>query len=314
MGEARSTTRYLSLDELQPQIDVAQCWYFDRFRSHCFRQPGHQFILLEAGEIRARTPAGRFRATAGDLICFRPAGRIEYDAVAGTQVFASTILLAPPPANLYSLYLDGVGPIPQHLTLGAAGAREMSAHFETLCVEVPRRGAAHQLRVRQAVFGMLSLIATVASPAAEPRQTTDAWQRLRWRIDSDPRAKLDVAALARQMRLSTDHFIRTFRGRFGLSPKAYHSQLKMQEAMRRLRAGGSSVKEIAYELGFHHPRSFTRSFREHFGITPTDVELSSAAPGNASPPGKGRLYPLNAHIIPPGAEPNWESKYYPPTD
>ena len=261
MSEPRQT-RYLSQDELRPRIDVIQCWRFDQAKQHCFRQPGPQFILLEAGTIDARTPAGKFRAVAGDLICFRPAGRIEYEAAAGTQVFASTILLAPPPANLYPLYLDGVGLVPQHLVLGASAA-EMASYFETLCVEVPRRGAAHQLRVQMAIYGILSLIATIAGPEVRPRETMDSWQRLRLRIDSDPRAKLDVAALARMMRLSPDRFIRTFKKRFGVSPKAYHSKLKMQEAMRRLRAGGSSVKAIAYDLGFRHPRSFTRRFREY---------------------------------------------------
>ena len=172
MSESRQT-RYLSQDELRPQVDVVQCWRFDQAKQHCFRQPGHQFILMEAGTIDARTPSGRFRAMSGDLICFRPAGRIEYEAAAGTHVFASTILMAPPPANLNPLYLDGVGLIPQHLALGAS-APEMASYFETLCVEVPRRGAAHRLRVQMAIYGILSLIATVAGPDVRARETMDS--------------------------------------------------------------------------------------------------------------------------------------------
>src|SRR4051812_26490501 len=69
----RAAVQRLGAEELSPRVDLAGCWYFHDDVAHRYRIPSHHLILVESGEIKARTPYGSLAAKAGDLICFRPA-------------------------------------------------------------------------------------------------------------------------------------------------------------------------------------------------------------------------------------------------
>ncbi|HJP67724.1 MAG TPA: helix-turn-helix domain-containing protein, partial [Sphingomicrobium sp.] len=47
-------------------------------------------------------------------------------------------------------------------------------------------------------------------------------------------------------------------------------------AARRLTAGGTSISEIAYGVGFSSPAHFSARFRERFGMTPREYRASAA--------------------------------------
>jgi AraC-like DNA-binding protein len=44
----------------------------------------------------------------------------------------------------------------------------------------------------------------------------------------------------------------------------------MRYAMELLLQRKMSISEIAYEVGFKNPSSFTKSFKKHFGKSPSD--------------------------------------------
>ena len=54
-------------------------------------------------------------------------------------------------------------------------------------------------------------------------------------------------------------------------------QRLMLEACRQLTYVPSSVATIAYELGFQDPAYFSRLFRRHTGMTPTQFRRAQAA-------------------------------------
>ena len=66
------------------------------------------------------------------------------------------------------------------------------------------------------------------------------------------------------------------------TPKACHTQARLREARRWLRSGEQSVKQVALNLGFNDPKTFTRRFKHHYGINPSD--LAQAPPPLAKLP------------------------------
>jgi AraC family transcriptional regulator len=46
--------------------------------------------------------------------------------------------------------------------------------------------------------------------------------------------------------------------------------LRMESAIRDLASGKASLTDISYDLGFSAPGHFTRFFRQHLGITPSE--------------------------------------------
>ena len=78
-----------------------------------------------------------------------------------------------------------------------------------------------------------------------------------------------VKYCAEQMFLSPNYFGDLIRQLTGESAKQTIRRFLMQRA-RALLISGSTVTETADQLGFEHPQHFTRQFKTHFGVTPTE--------------------------------------------
>lgn len=105
------------------------------------------------------------------------------------------------------------------------------------------------------------------------RAVEDSNRRLLRARDAMDRAygqPLDVAALARLAHLSEAHFIRTFRATFGETPHRYLQRRRVERAMFLLRESDRSVTEICFDVGFASLGTFSRTFREIVGESPTE--------------------------------------------
>ncbi|RAJ76632.1 AraC-like DNA-binding protein [Chitinophaga dinghuensis] len=74
-----------------------------------------------------------------------------------------------------------------------------------------------------------------------------------------------INAIAEKLALSTNSLYRIVKEYTGTSPKDYFIHRLMAEAQRRLRYSNTSVKELAYELGFNDPDYFSRLFKKSTG-------------------------------------------------
>jgi len=80
---------------------------------------------------------------------------------------------------------------------------------------------------------------------------------------------LDVAAVARVASLSEAHFIRSFRATFGETPHRYLQRRRVERSMFLLRETDRSVTDICFTVGFTSLGTFSRTFREIMGETPS---------------------------------------------
>lgn len=76
--------------------------------------------------------------------------------------------------------------------------------------------------------------------------------------------------IASKAGLSRAHFFTLFRHCTNLTPMLYINVLRMEAAMDGLAGSEVPVGQLAYRLGFSAQSHFTRFFRHHLGITPTD--------------------------------------------
>lgn len=79
--------------------------------------------------------------------------------------------------------------------------------------------------------------------------------------------ELTIEALAAVAGLSRPHFTRSFTAAFGIGPKEFLTDLRLQHACELLRQGGL-VAEVGYASGFHDPTYFCRVFRQGLGMSP----------------------------------------------
>ncbi|SEA15421.1 AraC-type DNA-binding protein [Arachidicoccus rhizosphaerae] len=84
-------------------------------------------------------------------------------------------------------------------------------------------------------------------------------------VENNLSAENSVQEVAQQLAVSTNRLYGIVKGFSGLSPKEFMIHRLMTEAGRRLRYSGTSVKEVAYELGFNDPDYFSRLFKKNTG-------------------------------------------------
>ena len=108
--------------------------------------------------------------------------------------------------------------------------------------------------------------------------------RARDAMDRTYSQPLDVPALAAIAHVSPAHFIRTFRATFGETPHRYLQRRRVERAMARLREGAGSVTDICMDVGFTSLGTFSRTFREIVGCSPSEYRSRAAgAPAAAVP-------------------------------
>ena len=81
---------------------------------------------------------------------------------------------------------------------------------------------------------------------------------------------IDLNRLARECHLSPSQFRRAFRKLLGRSPLQFILNVRLQAAADLLTNSRLSVTEIALECGFNEPNYFTRQFRQHIGVSPSE--------------------------------------------
>ena len=80
---------------------------------------------------------------------------------------------------------------------------------------------------------------------------------------------LDVAAVAQVAHCSEAHFSRSFRAAFGETPHRYLQRRRVERSMFLLRETDRSVTEICFDVGFMSLGTFSQTFREIIGESPS---------------------------------------------
>jgi transcriptional regulator GlxA family with amidase domain len=103
--------------------------------------------------------------------------------------------------------------------------------------------------------------------------TTGPIDRIRLHILENPRADLDLAALAKVAGVSPRHLCRLFRAELGISPAAYVESTRIDIARRLLEDSTAPIKAIAYAAGFGSTATLRRAFLRRIGVMPLEYRM-----------------------------------------
>ena len=97
-------------------------------------------------------------------------------------------------------------------------------------------------------------------------------------MDRDFAEPLCIPRLARIAEMSEAHFIRTFRDTFGETPHRYLQRRRVERAMFLLRSTERSVTDVCFDVGFGSVGTFSRTFSEIVGESPTSFRQKGHLP------------------------------------
>ena len=83
-----------------------------------------------------------------------------------------------------------------------------------------------------------------------------------------------VQFLSAQLNLSPGYLSEVLRSRIGQNAQQYIHLKLVEKAKEKLSTTGLSISEIAYELGFEHPQSFSKLFKSKTKMSPVEFRLS----------------------------------------
>jgi AraC family transcriptional regulator len=95
-------------------------------------------------------------------------------------------------------------------------------------------------------------------------------QRMLRQIRLDPHVARDVNSLAKECGLSRAHFYRLFGRSIRMTPHVYINLLRTELAVRSVVQTAESLSALGERLGFSAQGHFTRFFRDHTGVNPSE--------------------------------------------
>ena len=106
-------------------------------------------------------------------------------------------------------------------------------------------------------------------------------------IESNINEKLTVDYIAKSVNISKYHYQRMFREIMGNSVMSYVTKRKLTLAGMELNKTDAKVIDVALRYGYDSHEGFSRSFKTHMGVTPTDYRKSNICGSDIKMP-KGR--------------------------
>lgn len=114
---------------------------------------------------------------------------------------------------------------------------------------------------------------------------------LRDRLDESP----SLEELAGVAHFSPFHFHRIFTTVTGETVNQFTTRLRLEKAARLLRYSKSSLTDIALDCGFSSSSTFSRGFRQYFGVSPSAYRKGKEIENSKI---RKELFPMEEYLIP----------------
>lgn len=90
-------------------------------------------------------------------------------------------------------------------------------------------------------------------------------------LEQNFNSPLNLNDVAKKALLSPYHFHRIFKAVTGETLNEYLRRLRLQQAAQDLFYKKPSITEVALDYGFSSSQNFSKAFRKHFNLSPTDI-------------------------------------------
>jgi AraC family transcriptional regulator len=95
-------------------------------------------------------------------------------------------------------------------------------------------------------------------------------------IESNSTTDIQLKDIAIQANLSQYHFHRVFKSLTGNTTKDFLTRLRLEKAALKLKHSQNDIGQIAFDCGYQNHETFTRAFKDYFGLSPLEYRNSIA--------------------------------------
>ncbi len=167
----------------------------------------------------------------------------------------------------------------QHsLRLRAHQMRQMTTLIQKMSLAQSEKGAGRDCRMIAILYETIALLSQYYDE--KPKDLSSRVYAIAETVaflETNFRQQIRIDGLAERSHMSRRTLFRAFQEAFGKTPLEYLTALRIAEGARLLlESTQCSIGEVAERSGFNDSNYFTRSFRQHFGMSPRAYRQSAS--------------------------------------
>lgn len=237
---------------------IQQYWLDNRFSYTHIGRPDHGILYVIKGKIRFEWEQGSLTANPGDLIFLRKG--IHYDACI-PPAFGDT--------EDYLINFDAELPLPPEIPPVPILLLRGENHLRNLFEKIIRNSYWPHNSTLFTLGQFYLLLDTIVTETNTHNEEEKPYLR-RARELLSGKKEFSVRQIAQLCNVSESCLRSRFTEAYGLSPKQYRMQVRIEQAKYLLEATDLSLAEIAENLNFYDEAYFCKVFRKFNGNTPRD--------------------------------------------
>lgn len=155
--------------------------------------------------------------------------------------------------------------------------RRLSMDLATVMMADPCANSAQEQLLSDLMIAVIERFTPWRTISRRLQDMDRDYDRFDWRIRraikltrTEPGLIHDVDSLAKESGLSRAHFYRLFERSARMTPHVYLNLLRMELAVQSVVHSSNSLSAVSDTLGFSAQGHFTRFFRDHAGVTPSE--------------------------------------------
>ena len=228
------------------------------------RHRSHSVSYVRKGSFGCRTRGRFFELVAGSILVGHPGDEYTctHDHVCGDECLS--FFLAPELVEAIGdrteiWQIGAAPPLPELMVVGELAQAAAEGRSDIGLDEV---GQAFASRFVEAVSGRPRQPVRTAARDRRRAVETALW------IDAHSHRQVDLEHAAAQAGISPFHFLRLFSSVLGVTPHQYLVRSRLRHAARLLADDGTSITDVAYDVGFGDLSNFVRTFHRAVGVSP----------------------------------------------
>ncbi len=227
----------------------------------------HLFHFVTKGRGTVQIGGETFQLSAGDAFLI-PAEQVAYYEASRTEPWSySWAGLTGLRAERYVRQIQNLAP--ERYVIRGLDTKKYAASIAKAAV-LQGASTVNYFRTEAVLFELMTYFAEDLPGLQNRTHAPSLAKQIRYYIDAKYNEKLTISALAAHFGIHPNHLSRLFRETFGLPPKQYLMDLKLEKAASMLIETDVPVSLIAETLGFDDPHAFSRQFKRHKGISPME--------------------------------------------
>lgn len=270
-----------SIEAIEAGVTRSQRGHHSDF--HTFRPQSQQrwsIQLTTQGAGQFNCVRQTFNSQVGDMLLFSPEGLYDYRRANSSELWVHHwVYFQPEDSWRPLLRWQELGPGIYHLPLQEPDDQQ---RFQCLFEEIRQcrySSVALNRKLASNLLGQLLMRCCLLLPQQVVRQFDQRVERAIEFIRGRYSDAITVADIATRVGISSSRLSTLFKQQTGVAVLAFRDELRMSRACQQLSASGLPIIRVAEEVGYGDPQYFSRSFKQHIGVSPREYRQRHRSAG-----------------------------------